>query len=423
MRIIPAYAGSTPASLPPAARVADHPRIRGEHSMPLPYSMRPRGSSPHTRGARRGAEEALDRDGIIPAYAGSTPFTAAPPRTVRDHPRIRGEHSRRTDRCPYPTGSSPHTRGAPTWTRWTTSISGGSSPHTRGAPTRRPRMSMPFSGSSPHTRGAPPAWRSSSWRDRDHPRIRGEHKSFRQAYGALGGSSPHTRGALTRSVSPPVQNRIIPAYAGSTGLSASTRSGAGDHPRIRGEHPARIDPARRPVGSSPHTRGAHSNVLTEMLTCWIIPAYAGSTRRPSGRRRDHGDHPRIRGEHRAVHMATSNAAGSSPHTRGAPLAKIDPRKIRRIIPAYAGSTFLSCPRDWFLSDHPRIRGEHLPKPPAKTGSVGSSPHTRGAPLDVQARLTSWRDHPRIRGEHPGMCLTSLSLPGSSPHTRGAPPRR
>ena len=70
------------------------------------------------------------------------------------------------------------------------------------------------------------------------------------------------------------------------------------------------------------------------------------------------DHPRIRGEHK--YWATRWAAplGSSPHTRGALLARLLAPQKERIIPAYAGST-----RYWALSgastqDHPRIRGEH-----------------------------------------------------------------
>ena len=70
--IIPAYAGSTKP-------IRAHAHI-------------PPGSSPHTRGAQRRRIGDQMRARIIPAYAGSTPFTAAPPRMDRDHPRIRGEH-------------------------------------------------------------------------------------------------------------------------------------------------------------------------------------------------------------------------------------------------------------------------------------------------------------------------------------------
>ena len=50
------------------------------------------------------------------------------------------------------------------------------------------------------------------------------------------------------------------------------------------------------------------------------------------------DHPRIRGEHSGLPLAEWRRAGSSPHTRGAPIAKLGEEKRLRIIPAYAGST-------------------------------------------------------------------------------------
>ena len=50
------------------------------------------------------------------------------------------------------------------------------------------------------------------------------------------------------------------------------------------------------------------------------------------------DHPRIRGEHRKFPVHGVQGLGSSPHTRGAPLARHDRRIEGGIIPAYAGST-------------------------------------------------------------------------------------
>ena len=51
------------------------------------------GSSPHTRGAPHERRPFAFDDGIIPAYAGSTSKELASSATIRDHPRIRGEHS------------------------------------------------------------------------------------------------------------------------------------------------------------------------------------------------------------------------------------------------------------------------------------------------------------------------------------------
>ena len=193
----------------------DHPRIRGEHFL----------RGPGLRPARW----------IIPAYAGSTPTFTGLLLSEQDHPRIRGEHID-TDR--------PGAAGT---------------------------------GSSPHTRGAPDNERNRRINDMDHPRIRGEH--FEVGVGQVldGGSSPHTRGAPHFSFPFQFRERIIPAYAGSTPVPGAFLPCCTDHPRIRGEH-ATV-PLRLPggAGSSPHTRGARPGHPRSSQPARIIPAYAGST--------------------------------------------------------------------------------------------------------------------------------------------------
>ena len=74
----------------------DHPRVCGEHSHSLTCLRACPGSSPRMRGAPLVADAVRGRDGIIPAYAGST----APSRKVEVHglgssPRMRGAPSLR----------------------------------------------------------------------------------------------------------------------------------------------------------------------------------------------------------------------------------------------------------------------------------------------------------------------------------------
>ena len=52
-----------------------------------------------------------------------------------------------------------------------------------------------------------------------------------------------------------------------------------------------------PLGSSPHTRGALLAREPLSLAVRIIPAYAGSTSPDEAIPMKRGDHPRIRGEH------------------------------------------------------------------------------------------------------------------------------
>ena len=192
--IIPAYAGSTGCATSARRRRRDHPRIRGEHLKTADGPDVAHGSSPHTRGARVGDAATLGGHGIIPAYAGSTFAACVSISPVRDHPRIRGEHARRSAWSPTRPGSSPHTRGAPS-TAPVTSVSQRIIPAYAGSTTRKTL-----------TRADPA----------DHPRIRGEHEMMLHKNGLVVGSSPHTRGAPTFSamLSPPLG--IIPAYAGST---------------------------------------------------------------------------------------------------------------------------------------------------------------------------------------------------------------
>ena len=194
------------------------------------------GSSPHTRGTRktwcRRREECWD------------------------HPRIRGEHPFRRRIGPDGLGIIPAYAGNTEAFAMT---------------------GKPAQGSSPHTRGTPVWYHSVNRKDRDHPRIRGEHRGDVQiasrgdgiipAYAGntqsstimalpTQGSSPHTRGTLERV-----------AAAGMAGR---------DHPRIRGEHD-KAEAAYRTIEG-------------------IIPAYAGNTSSPQ--------------------TQPLPSTGSSPHTRG-----------------------------------------------------------------------------------------------------------
>ena len=153
----------------------------------------------------------------------------------------------------------------------------------------------------------------------DHPRIRGEHRLASEMQVTSPGSSPHTRGAqgLDKAISG--LRRIIPAYAGSTDATYPFGLWYPDHPRIRGEHATERLVSRRSIGSSPHTRGARYRWPDGPTTPRIIPAYAGSTPAIVSFTTKPADHPRIRGEHRPRGFRSAPGPGSSPHTRGAPL--------------------------------------------------------------------------------------------------------
>ena len=274
----------------------DHPRIRGEHASSSWSIVDSFWIIPAYAGAPDVPVVASGGQRIIPAYAGSTPRAGSGPGAGSDHPRIRGEHFHIVRQSEASGGSSPHTRGAPLHT----AVSGATN-----------RIIPAYAGSTPPSGGR-------ALRCPDHPRIRGEHPVCARHQVFRSGSSPHTRGARGMVSSRGWGRRIIPAYAGSTTSSPPPGVGRGDHPRIRGEHVAWCQVAGGVGGSSPHTRGARQPKPRNLPEERIIPAYAGSTRILALAHRLSPDHPRIRGEHAGARAYTPSRPGSSPHTRGAP---------------------------------------------------------------------------------------------------------
>ena len=112
---------------------------------------------------------------------------------------------------------------------------------------------------------------------KDHPRIRGVHVLGPLGVVGAVGSSPHTRGPQSIAAAHPVVVRITPAYAGSTGTGLYPARWPWDHPRTRGVHRWWIRGTAAVLGSSPHTRGPPKLFKDLTLEDRFIPAYAGST--------------------------------------------------------------------------------------------------------------------------------------------------
>ncbi len=172
---------------------------------------------------------------------------------------------------------------------------------------------------------------------------------------------------------------IIPAYAGSTWVSASTPICTRDHPRVCGEHPNHSRKLFAQSGSSPRMRGAPCEPHVAYAPHGIIPAYAGSTLLRQERKEAERDHPRVCGEHRQPMPQQVFGTGSSPRMRGARGSTYMTRILIGIIPAYAGSTQSQACLLCFV--------------------CGSSPRMRGAPAEQVKQLDARGDHPRVCGEH------------------------
>ena len=219
------------------------------------------------------------------------------------------------------------------------------------------------------------------WR-RDHPRSCGEHDRIREKYGSRTGSSPLVRGARRQTCRGSSDGRIIPARAGSTAWNAQVCPAVRDHPRSCGEHCELGEGYCLIKGSSPLVRGALSANLSSLWPSRIIPARAGSTGSCRVTKYRTQDHPRSCGEHISFSVWISGTAGSSPLVRGAPVGRKAELGEAGIIPARAGSTAMLRRSGSTMKDHPRSCGEHSSPNSNIFELKGSSPLVRGAPCDM-----------------------------------------
>ena len=187
----------------------------GEHAALFTLIAKSAGSSPRVRGTRIDRVRKPVDSGIIPACAGNTSLTVTSTPTLRDHPRVCGEHLSASAHTAPLVGSSPRVRGTPPPV----------------CPTIEGCGIIPACAGN--TLGTCPA-RSCR---RDHPRVCGEHQ-FSALIDDLGkGSSPRVRGTPNLVQNLNVGCGIIPACAGNTSTRRARLAFSRDHPRVCGEHP------------------------------------------------------------------------------------------------------------------------------------------------------------------------------------------
>ena len=177
-----------------ACQCADHPRMHGEHRIPMTGRVLRRGPSPHARGTRETDLNAKIAMRTIPACTGNTGRAAESHPGAADHPRMHGEHG----------GKRTKTRGVR-----------GPSPHARGTPRARSgqgavRRTIPACTGNT---SAPPC---SARKTPDHPRMHGEHPFVRRTCQRSPGPSPHARGTRSPRPPSPARTRTIPACTGNT---------------------------------------------------------------------------------------------------------------------------------------------------------------------------------------------------------------
>ena len=199
MRFTPAHAGNTHVNAEEAGSLEVHPRSRGEYLLTLHQTDPEPGSSPLTRGIRGPKPENVEKARFIPAHAGNTTGSSNGPRRTQVHPRSRGEYSsQHFGSCKW-IGSSPLTRGIPSFLKAIF-------------------LELRFIPAHAGNTIKPLPIRRMSW---VHPRSRGEYPVRSDLPQSRAGSSPLTRGIRMFTASRIDRNGFIPAHAGNTALLQS----------------------------------------------------------------------------------------------------------------------------------------------------------------------------------------------------------
>ena len=155
-----------------------------------------------------------------------------------------------------PKGSSPLTRGKPV-TPGGESVEEGLIPAHAGKIRVEVASGLSQLGLIPaHAGKIPDSWAPASWA-RAHPRSRGENVKVSVVADTKKGSSPLTRGKCFDLFPRRVHGGLIPAHAGKIPSRSSARPGNAAHPRSRGENWALACPTLWTRGSSPLTRGKY----------------------------------------------------------------------------------------------------------------------------------------------------------------------
>ena len=202
------------------------------------------GSSPRVRGKLYGKQDALQIVRIIPARAGQTRTTAAPPHPEADHPRACGANffylGVELGQC----GSSPRVRGK----------HGSQGPYLQASriiPARAGQTWKPTSAASTRP---------------DHPRACGANVSDMKNSFTKDGSSPRVRGKRTAKTTQHSTERIIPARAGQTYPTPCKKQTHTDHPRACGANSTMAVLPSSAAGSSPRVRGKQSDFMRKLLS-------------------------------------------------------------------------------------------------------------------------------------------------------------
>ena len=268
--------------------------MRGDHDSTTSMKPSSRGTSPHARGPQNADVYAYLSRRNIPACAGTTRHFEGKSHHVGEHPRMRGDHASALSLTACISGTSPHARGP-----------------------QVPAVGFDqLFGNIPACAGTTQRILLRRARDQEHPRMRGDHSTSSTTTPSPSGTSPHARGPLDGERCPAVAQGNIPACAGTTTTAGSMWPITGEHPRMRGDHAPEADYVVVYMGTSPHARGPLHFLNDNAVSVGNIPACAGTTRWRALPSCGAGEHPRMRGDHGVDAGVRAVRRGTSPHARG-----------------------------------------------------------------------------------------------------------
>ena len=212
------------------------------------------------------------------------------------------------------------------------------------------------------------------------------------------GLSPRGRGKRRTGPPPCGRWRSIPAWAGETPSRSFTISRGRVYPRVGGGN--RYFPAANCLvdGLSPRGRGKLGLSLPTFPRPGSIPAWAGETRWSRTSRRRGKVYPRVGGGNVQVSAIRLSGQGLSPRGRGKPNA--GRAVVQRIgsIPAWAGETPARPAAAGAARVYPRVGGGNARARPALYLLRGLSPRGRGKLHRLPKRISREGSIPAWAGE-------------------------
>src|SRR5699024_3931308 len=172
-----------------------------------------------------------------------------------------------------------------------------------------------------------------------------------------------------------------PACAGSTPSRVMARHCAGDHPRVRGEHPPASHSSHSPVGPPPRTRGAPGAARPAPPVRGTTPACAGSTSRSLGQNLGKlGPPPRARGAPTG-HRGRTSRGGTTPACAGSTLPDLHAyRRVTRKSANFTGPDNTRITEAGLVNTDPSMPGTcPTEQAPAKHRKPNTNPQPWPAP--------------------------------------------